>query len=54
MEEKDNEPNLQLNLTLSEVNLVIQALSKEPFKDVFQLIGNINSQAAMQLDEKDN
>lgn len=40
---------LNLNLTLDEVNIILQALSKEPFKDVFQLIGKINEQANTQL-----
>ena len=53
MDENEQEPNLQLELTLTEVNIILQALSKEPFKDVFQLIGNINSQAAMQLDKQE-
>lgn len=40
---------LKMTLTLDEVNIILQALSKEPFKDVFQLIGNINEQASKQL-----
>lgn len=40
---------LKLELTLDEVNIILKALSKEPFKDVFQLIGKINEQANSQL-----
>lgn len=40
---------LKLELTLDEVNIILKALSKEPFKDVFELIGNINEQASLQL-----
>lgn len=48
-ENTDNVPLLKMNLTLDEVNIILKALSKEPFKDVFELIGNINEQASHQL-----
>jgi hypothetical protein len=40
---------LTMLFTLDEVNIILKALSKEPFKDVFELIGNINEQASSQL-----
>lgn len=48
-ENNENIPLLKMNLTLDEVNIILKALSKEPFKDVFELIGNINEQASHQL-----
>lgn len=49
MEESEEEKILQMNFTLSEMNIILKALSKEPFKDVFQLIGKINDAASQQL-----
>ena len=40
---------LQLTLTLEEVNFLIRALSEKSFKDVYELIGKINFQANSQL-----
>lgn len=40
---------LKMQFTLDEVNIILKALSKEPFKDVFELIGKINEQASSQL-----
>ena len=42
-----------LTLNLDEVNMIMKALSKEPFKDVFELIGKINEQAGQQLGDAD-
>jgi hypothetical protein len=42
---------VQLSLTIDEINKIMTALSKEPFKDVFELIGKINEQAGAQLIE---
>lgn len=41
-----------LVLKLDEVNVIMTALSKEPFKEVFELIGKINEQAGQQLQAK--
>jgi hypothetical protein len=41
-----------LVLELEEINVIMKALSKEPFKDVFELIGKINEQAGKQLQDK--
>lgn len=40
---------LTLNLTLEEVNLILKALGKMPFVDVYEVIGRINKQANEQL-----
>ncbi len=42
---------LDMKFTLDEVNTILKALSKEPFKDVFELIGKINEQASLQLND---
>ena len=42
---------LDLHLTIDEINIIVGALSNRPFKDVFELIGNINKQASEQLDK---
>ena len=40
---------LKLELTLDQVNLILQALGDLPFKEVYELIGEINAQANKQL-----
>lgn len=40
---------INLTLTLDETNLIIRALAKEPFQEVFELIGKINEQADEQI-----
>lgn len=40
---------IRLELTLDQVNLIIQALGDLPFKEVYELIGAINAQASKQL-----
>ena len=41
--------DINLKLTLDEVNLIIKALAQEPFKDVYELIGKINEQADQEI-----
>lgn len=41
--------NINLALTLEETNQIIKALAKEPFQEVFELIGKINEQADAQI-----
>ncbi len=41
--------NLQLTLTVDEVNTVLEALGQQPYVKVFQLIDKIQQQAAEQL-----
>jgi len=40
---------INLSITLEETNLIIKALAKEPFQEVFELIGKINEQADGQI-----
>lgn len=40
---------LTLTLSIDEVNIVLEALGEMPFSKVFQLIDNIQRQAAQQL-----
>ena len=41
---------IQLQLTLAEVNQILDALGEKSYKDVFQLVSKIQAQAAAQLD----
>lgn len=41
---------IQLNLTIDQANLVLKALGRMPYEDVFQLVGEIQQQASRQLD----
>lgn len=47
----NNEKELTFTLTVEEVNLVLEALGKEPFNKVFQLIGKVQQQASAQLQQ---
>ncbi len=40
---------ISLQLNLQQGNLILEALAERPFKLVFELIGMLNQQAAMQL-----
>ncbi len=42
---------IQLNLTIDEVNQILDVLGSQPFKTVFQLIGKIQQQAQHQLSD---
>ena len=41
--------NIRLDLGVDDVNLVLEALGKLPFVQVYQLIGRIQSQAQAQV-----
>ncbi len=43
---------LQLSLSIDEANILLEALGKQPFNQVFQLINKIQQQAAAQLNGK--
>jgi len=45
---------MQLNLELSEVNLIISALAELPYKMSFELIGKVREQAQSQIKEATN
>lgn len=40
---------LSLNLTVDEINLILDALGQRPYAEVFQLVGKIQAQAEAQL-----
>lgn len=40
---------IQLQLTLAEINQILEALGAKPYKDVFQLVSKIQAQASSQL-----
>ena len=46
--------NLTLRVSLDEANLIMKALGEMPFKDVYELIGKLNSQANNQLKQDGN
>lgn len=41
--------DIQLQLTLTEVNQILEALGEKSYKDVFQLVSKIQTQATAQL-----
>lgn len=42
---------ITLTLTVEETNQILDALGQQPFKEVFNLIGKIQNQAAAQLSD---
>jgi hypothetical protein len=40
---------IQLTLTLAEINQILEALGEKSYKDVFQLVSKIQAQASAQL-----
>ena len=42
--------NIKLDLTLDQVNIVMQALAKQPFEVVADLIMNVRAQATQQME----
>jgi|GEM_PF-2256353 hypothetical protein len=40
---------ITFNITLEEANTIFKALGKQPFAEVFELIGKLNEQANQQL-----
>jgi len=43
------EKKINFEVNLEEANLIFKALGKEPFANVFELIGKLNEQANAQL-----
>lgn len=43
---------IQLVLTLAEVNQLLASLGKEPYQDVYQLVAKIQQQAQVQLESQ--
>lgn len=46
--------NFQLNLSLEETNLVLEALGEMPYARVYQLIAKIQQQTASQLQQEND
>ncbi len=44
---------LQLTLTIDEINLILDSLGQQPFVKVHQLISKIQQQAQQQLNSKE-
>lgn len=44
------EPSIHLDLTIDEVNLILDALGEQPFKSVYALVSRLQSQARSQLE----
>lgn len=42
---------LQLNLSIDEINIILEALGEQPYVKVSQIIGKIQQQASEQLQE---
>lgn len=40
---------IKLTLTIEEANIILEALGQMPYKKVYQLVGNIQQQAAQQI-----
>lgn len=49
MEDKE----ITLKLSISEVNMVLDALSERPYKDVFQLVAKIQHQGNEQVESNE-
>lgn len=43
---------IQLNLSINEVNQILEALGDRPFKEVFHLVNKIQQQAGSQLQQE--
>lgn len=46
---KQESPKIVFEITLEEANLIFKALGKQPFAEVYELIGKLNEQANQQL-----
>jgi hypothetical protein len=44
-----DQPTLHLELSIEDVNLILEALGEQPFKTVFGLVSRLQSQARGQL-----
>ncbi|MFZ2617414.1 MAG: hypothetical protein WBV59_21465 [Anaerolineae bacterium] len=47
-------PTIQLTLSITEVNQILEALGQRTYKDVFRLIASIQQQANAQLNAGDD
>lgn len=49
MTDSMSDAKIQLELSVTDVNLILEALGEQPFKSVFGLVGRLQSQARSQL-----
>jgi hypothetical protein len=49
-----NEPTIHLELSVAEVNLILETLGDQPFKTVYGLVSRLQSQAQSQLNPQAN
>lgn len=49
IESEKETPPIPLELSLDEINLILKALSEQPFKEVYELVGKIHAQASEAL-----
>lgn len=49
-----SEPTIHLELSVAEVNLILEALGDQPFKTVYGLVTRLQSQAQSQLNPEVN
>lgn len=49
MEKTNNQKDIHFAIKLDEANLILKALGKLPFEQVYELIGKLNQQANEQL-----
>ncbi|MEB3301393.1 MAG: hypothetical protein VKN56_05415 [Cyanobacteriota bacterium] len=49
MTDSMSDAKIQLELSVADVNLILEALGEQPFKSVFGLVGRLQSQARSQL-----
>jgi hypothetical protein len=49
-----SESTIHLELSVAEVNLILEALGEQPFKSVFTLVSRLQSQAREQLQGQSN
>jgi hypothetical protein len=45
---------MKLDLTVQEINLILQALGNAPYAQVFELIQKIREQAQQQISQEEN
>ena len=50
--EQTMEQNIELNLSFQEVNLILRTLAKQPFDEVYELMGSIKQQGDKQVIEQ--
>lgn len=49
MSEQEISSMMSLNLSLSEINIILDALGQRPFAEVYELVAKIQQQAQVQM-----